>query len=991
MNLYTDYCILNKALMELIIAYQEGAFDRIARLIKKKKLVGSINYQDDEGKTALIHAVINDDFDTITYLIKNGADPNLIDDDGQTALMYAATNGYPYTVRLLLENGADPNIKNEQDYDFTALFYAFHNLHINSEIIELLCKHPETDLDVVDSDGSTYLIYIKDHDTKKYVLQKINKIPHEFICFEIHKKTFSFFGYLLASNKVSATDLLNACIEVTKDFETFKDLCKIIHNSYSSIDMTDRYPFVIELIENNMISHAKHLLNTFHLDVSRKNHHGEDAMCLAIKNDYYDLVTILLNFPFQINNFLTLDKKNYLHVAAKYSDYKIFSYILDNCIVLDINVNGQDYLGYTPLMYVVENPKLRGFFDKFINRHDYNYDLVNDHKYIDEFIKRYTFDLNITNNDNHTCLSIAFSKKLPDVAKTIIKKGVDLGKDINDKTYLHYAAQAGDYNNFCNVLEYFVSKNLDINRQDNEGDTALHCAENADIVKSLHQVNCDILIKNRKGLNPVQTFAIKQKYDLVFIVDKTVEHIFPDPDGSVADLVREGFDINTESIFVDRRVVKFISPLTWAIINEKHALAKELIINGANYKLSVNYFIEYLKFSEEYSQNFRTLIKILKSLGIYFNEVLHILFDIFALREIEYMIDNGYNVDYPDSRGRTLLSKSVGTVFVDFVDYLISKGADLNRTDDTDSTPFLNSLRFESTERISYYISKGADINIGNPLTLLCTNNNKRVYNRYDHTINPFYDDRFGDTPNACNIETIDLLLDKGVEVDRRDDVGMTALMHACLSGHEQAVRHLILKNADVNIVSNNHMTALMFATIACSPTIIDILIREHADIDPLDPLDWTQNCFFLLLYSSVFLERSQNALDAFNILHEAGCGTYVIDDNGNNLSIIFNALYPVDTDIYVTTIRNTLSNFFELDSEVSDDDESSTSIKIEKPYGTDECSVCTNSYNKNILLIIPCLHTICTECYPKLCELSYDLKCSMCRATISQVVDINL
>ena len=46
-----------------------------------------------------------------TYLLKNSGDINTQDEFGNTALIFATQSGDPDTVSFLLKNGADPNIK----------------------------------------------------------------------------------------------------------------------------------------------------------------------------------------------------------------------------------------------------------------------------------------------------------------------------------------------------------------------------------------------------------------------------------------------------------------------------------------------------------------------------------------------------------------------------------------------------------------------------------------------------------------------------------------------------------------------------------------------------------------------------------------------------------------------------------------------------------------------------------------------------------------
>ncbi|WP_347924298.1 ankyrin repeat domain-containing protein [Pontimicrobium sp. SW4] len=70
-----------------------------------------LNQFDSEGKTRLIKAVSNKEFDKVKTLLQKGADVNLAEKDGLkgTALMYAVSTGDKLLCQLLLEHDANIN------------------------------------------------------------------------------------------------------------------------------------------------------------------------------------------------------------------------------------------------------------------------------------------------------------------------------------------------------------------------------------------------------------------------------------------------------------------------------------------------------------------------------------------------------------------------------------------------------------------------------------------------------------------------------------------------------------------------------------------------------------------------------------------------------------------------------------------------------------------------------------------------------------------
>lgn len=71
-----------------------------------------INLGDDGGWTPLVWACEHGHTDVATYLIKNGADPNLRDVEQNIALHWAAFSDSARITELLLNHGSDVNAVN---------------------------------------------------------------------------------------------------------------------------------------------------------------------------------------------------------------------------------------------------------------------------------------------------------------------------------------------------------------------------------------------------------------------------------------------------------------------------------------------------------------------------------------------------------------------------------------------------------------------------------------------------------------------------------------------------------------------------------------------------------------------------------------------------------------------------------------------------------------------------------------------------------------
>ncbi|KAI9776415.1 MAG: hypothetical protein M1839_009612 [Geoglossum umbratile] len=86
--------------------------------------------------------------------------------------------------------------------------------------------------------------------------------------------------------------------------------------------------------------------------------------------------------------------------------------------------------------------------------------------------------------------------------------------------------------------------------------------------------------------------------------------------------------------------------------------------------------------------------------------------------------------------------------------------------------------------------------------------------------------------------EIVRLLLNKGAEIGSRDNKGQVALHVAAYSGHESVVRLLIKKGADVNAKNSDGWTALRWAAREGHEAVVRLLIGKGADVNAKDNRD---------------------------------------------------------------------------------------------------------------------------------------------------------
>jgi ankyrin repeat protein len=87
------------------------------------------------------------------------------------------------------------------------------------------------------------------------------------------------------------------------------------------------------------------------------------------------------------------------------------------------------------------------------------------------------------------------------------------------------------------------------------------------------------------------------------------------------------------------------------------------------------------------------------------------------------------------------------------------------------------------------------------------------------------------DACKACDLAAVQKLLDKGVELNCKDNLGMTALSWASGYGHVQIVKLLIDKGAHIDIESYLGVTALFWACCNRSVECARLLLERGADM----------------------------------------------------------------------------------------------------------------------------------------------------------------
>ena len=101
------------------------------------------------------------------------------------------------------------------------------------------------------------------------------------------------------------------------------------------------------------------------------------------------------------------------------------------------------------------------------------------------------------------------------------------------------------------------------------------------------------------------------------------------------------------------------------------------------------------------------------------------------------------------------------------------------------------------------------------------------------------------DPETAARVERVRRSLEQGLDVDRTDPNGRTALMMAAFEGYTEVVEVLLDHGAEVDRIDVSGRSALMYASSGPFPQTVELLIENDAEVNRADTTEgWTALMF---------------------------------------------------------------------------------------------------------------------------------------------------
>ncbi|MFM1803598.1 MAG: hypothetical protein RL136_477 [Planctomycetota bacterium] len=162
------------------------------------------------------------------------------------------------------------------------------------------------------------------------------------------------------------------------------------------------------------------------------------------------------------------------------------------------------------------------------------------------------------------------------------------------------------------------------------------------------------------------------------------------------------------------------------------------------------------------------------------------------------------------------------------------------------TTDLINAVRAGDMAKVSALIASGVDVNerdrAGQRTALhwaAKSGNRPAMEVLIAAKADPNIKDRQGRTPLwgavETELETIKFLIEKGAQVNARDQINSTPLLWAAGFGKPEMVAFLLTQKADVKATDDNGWTPLIWAAGLGQPQTVDLLVKSGADVAAAD------------------------------------------------------------------------------------------------------------------------------------------------------------
>ena len=538
----------------------------------------------------------------------------------------------------------------------------------------------------------------------------------------------------------------------------------------------------------------------------------------------------------------------------------------------DVNIRNE--VGETAIMKSV-------FAINFETINGKNYNNYND---IIDMIMSKNANLEYMNSQKQTALMLAPSQIRNKLIRKIKEGNKNVKNCFGDYPLIYAASKNDSY-----LTRVLINERVDINQQDEKGDTALIVASfwgRYTIAKILIDGKAKVNIANKKGDTALKNALYNKHYNIAdaLIKAKADLQIKINNENILLYLSKNAYDYDysgsIRNMISSVNINEIDKNGNTALINiaigkeDKNRLKKiRAVISGrANVNIQNNegYTALMCIASDGDEATIRALISAKSDLDVEDRDGNTAL--IYAAQNnnvggVKAIIRGKPNLNKQNKNGHNALMIASKNGNEELVRSLISAKADLNRQDKDGNTALMLSVLNKKNKIVKILIEAGANINIKNKenkdilsvirkgydylniIEIICPINSKEQnFIDYakddingiksllnDKSVNIDAQNKFGDTAlikasfNGQD-DIVKILLDANASLNMQDNFGHTALIDASRQGYDKVAKQLIDAKANLNIQNIYGKTALILASFYNHSNIVKLLVNAGAN-----------------------------------------------------------------------------------------------------------------------------------------------------------------
>ncbi|XP_055922516.1 ankyrin-3 isoform X2 [Eupeodes corollae] len=643
---------------------------------------------------------------------------------------------------------------------------------------------------------------------------------------------------------------------------------------------------VIEFLESGQVT-----------DINTCNANGLNALHLAAKDGYIDIVSELLRRGANVDN-ATKKGNTALHIASLAGQKEVIKLLIQ----FNANVNVQSLNGFTPLYMAAQenhdacvryllakgaNPSLAtedGFtplavamqqgHDKVVavllesdSRSKVRLPALHiaakkDDVKAASLLLENDHNPDIVSKSGFTPLHIAAHYGNVDIAKLLIDRGADVNYIAKHNiTPLHVACKWGKKN----ILILLLSKNARIDATTRDGLTPLHCAARSghkDVIELLVENGAPILSKTKNGLAPLHMAAQGEHDEAARILlmhkapvdEVTVDYLTALHVSAHCGHVKVAKLLLDHNADPNARALNGFTPLHIACKKNRIKVVELLLKHNASISAT--------------TESGLTPLHVASFMG--------------CMNIVIYLLQHDANPDAPTVRGETPLHLAARANQTDIIRILLRNGANVDAQAREGQTPLHVSSRLGNIDIIMLMLQHGANCDsvtkdAYTPLHIaakegqeevaaLLIDNNASLDAVTKKSFSPLHlAAKYG------KVHIVQLLLQKGANVDCQGKNGVTPLHVASHYDHQEIALLLLEKGALPQASAKNGHTALHIAARKNQMDIATNLLQYGAD-----PNTKSKSGF-----APLHLAAQEGHVDMVNLLLEHGASANVSARNG--------------------------------------------------------------------------------------------------------------